>query len=235
MVRFLVVPLVVLSLHFAASLGAQQPARLDGIYYGLRSNLATGRVGQAYLTFFPDGRVSTDDPAEGLAGPVDFEQMCRYGQCGTYQLRGSELRIRWRHGEEEVYDRGAAGELRRRGRSQSYRPVSLLDGMRLDGEFAITDPETGKAVVGIRFEPDGEFLENNLMGFTNWEMLARQGERRVPLALGYGRYTIRRNTLELRYENGPVARFVIFIPPGEPQTPAARTVVINQAVLPRVR
>jgi hypothetical protein len=66
-------------------------------------------------------------------------------------------------------------------------------------------------------------------------MLARPGERRAALPLGYGRYTIRRNTLELRYENGPVARFVILIPPGEPQTPAARTIIINQARLPRVR
>ncbi|HEV2735889.1 MAG TPA: hypothetical protein VGV85_13670 [Longimicrobiaceae bacterium] len=227
--------LVGLFVLLAAPAAPQQPGRLDGIFYGLRTNLATGSVDQAYLTFFPDGRVSTDDPSEGLAPPVDYEQMCRYGQCGSYQLRGSEVRIRWRHGEEEVYDRGAAGELKRRGKSQSYRPVSLLDGMRLDGEYAIVDPETGRAVVGIRFEADGEFLENNLMGFTSWEMLARPGERRVALPLGYGRYSIRRNTLELRYENGPVARFVIIIPPGEPQTPAARTIMINQARLPRVR
>jgi hypothetical protein len=227
--------LVGLLVLLAASAASQQPARLDGIYYGLRTNLVSGRVDQAYLTFLPDGRVSTDDPSEGLAPPVDYEQMCRYGRCGTYHLRGSEVRIRWRQGEEEVYDRGAAGELKRRGRSQSYRPVSLLDGIQLEGEFAIVDPETGKAVVGIRFEPGGGFLENNLMGFTNWEMLAGPGERRVALPLGYGRYTIRRNTLELRYENGPVARFVIIIPPGEPQTPAARTIIINQARLPRVR
>jgi hypothetical protein len=235
MVRFVTLPLVALAL-LAAPVSAQQTGRLDGIYYGLRTNLVTGRVGQAYLTFLPDGRVSTDDPAEGLAGPLDFERdLCRYGQCGTYQLRGSELRIRWRGGDEEVYDRAASGELRRRGKAQSYRPVSPLDGMQLEGEFAIVDPETGKAVVGIRFEPGGGFLENNLMGYTNWEMLARPGERRVALPLGYGRYTIRRNTLELRYDNGPVARFVILIPPGEPQTPAARTIVINQTHLPRVR
>lgn len=134
-----------------------------------------------------------------------------------------------------MYDRGAAGELRRRGRNQSYRPVAPLDGMRLDGEFAIVDPGTGRAVVGIRFGRDGEFLENNLMAFTSWAMLARGGERRVAVPLGYGRYSIRRNTLELRYENGPVARFVILIPPGEPQTPAARTIHVNRAVLPRVR
>jgi hypothetical protein len=227
--------LVALTILLAAPAASQQPARLDGIYYGLRTNLVSGRVDQAYLTFLPDGRVSTDDPSEGLAPPVDYEQMCRYGRCGTYQVSGSEVRIRWRQGEEEVYDRGAGGELKRRGRSQSYRPVSLLDGMQLEGEYAIVDPETGKAVVGIRFEPGGGFLENNLMGFTSWEMLARPGERRAALPLGYGRYTIRRNTLELRYENGPVARFVILIPPGEPQTPAARTIIINQARLPRVR
>ncbi|HEV2146714.1 MAG TPA: hypothetical protein VGR37_04790 [Longimicrobiaceae bacterium] len=235
MIRSAALALAALCLAPAAPAAAQQPTQLDGIYYGLRTNLVTKRINQAYLTFLPDGRVASDDPAEGLAEPVDFEGMCRYGRCGSYQVRGSEVRIRWREGGEEVYDRGASGELKQRGRNQSYRPVALLDGMRLDGEFAIVDPQTGRAVVGIRFGPDGEFLENNLMGFTNWEMLARDGERRVALPLGYGRYSIHRNTLELRYEGGPVARFVILIPPGQPQTPAARTLIINQAVLPRVR
>lgn len=218
---------------------AQRPppdGSLDGIYTGLRTNLVTGRVAQDYFTFFPDGRVLHDDPPEGLAAPLDWAAACRANQCGSYALQGRALRIRWQSGSEETFDREPDGALKKQGRAQRYRPVAPLDDLRLEGTYAVVDAERNREIAGIDFTRDGRFAERSLMRHTSWTMLGDRAERaRTAVERGGGRYAIRRNTLELRYDGGPVARFVILVPPGAQALPQPEVLHINRNRFPRVR
>lgn len=71
------------------------------------------------------------------------------------------------------------------------------------------------------------------MRYTQWA--EHDPETRRPLVVdgGQGSYSIRRNTLELRYDNGPVARFLIVVPPGDRASPP-ETVYVNESRLPRL-
>jgi hypothetical protein len=73
------------------------------------------------------------------------------------------------------------------------------------------------------------------MVYTNWARLAAPGETRVPLPGGTGSYTVARNTLELRYDGGPTARFFIVVPPGALGSAVPDVVYVNTAPVNRVR
>ncbi|MGZ8411787.1 MAG: hypothetical protein ACXWZS_11230 [Gemmatirosa sp.] len=207
---------------------------MQGIYLGIRFNI-DGRPYQDYWTFFPDGRVMDADPYEGLARPVDLDFICRRHACGTYTRTGSTLRIRWADADERVYDVEADGAFHERRKTQRYRPLAPLDGMRLDARFAVLDTERDTALVSIRFSADGRFAEERLMRWTAWAQLGAPGETRAALAGGAGRYTIGRNTLALAYDGGRTAYFTIVVPPGEAGKPVPDAVYVNTARLERVR
>jgi hypothetical protein len=206
----------------------------DGIYLGLRTNF-DGRVYQDYWTFFPDGRVVDADPDEGLGRPVDLARLCRRHACGTYARRGGELRIRWAEGaDERVYDVDADGAFNERGRTQKYRPLAPLDGLRLDATFAVQAPESDTTLVRLRLTADGRFAEQGLMHYTAWAQLGAPGEGRVERPGGAGRYAVTRNTLALAYDGGQAAYFTVVVPPGEAGKPVPDVLYVNQARLPRV-
>jgi hypothetical protein len=215
---------------------APATAALDGIYLGFRESGATGKVYQDYWTFLPNGRVVDSDPYEGLNRPLRLEQLCQSFPCGTYTRSGNELRIRWAEGTvEKVYDLDASGALNERGKTQKYRPLDFLNGLRLDATFAEIDAETDSALVRIELSADGRFREESLMHYTAWAQLGAPGEQRAELAGGTGRYTIERNTLALQYEGGHAAYFTIVVPPGEIGKAVPDAIYINTARIERVR
>jgi hypothetical protein len=207
-------------------------ASLDGIYLGLRTN-ADGRQYPDFWTFLPDGRVVDSDPYEGLDRPLRVDQLCRAFSCGTYVRDGGTLRVRWGESAvDRVYDLDAQGAFNERGRTQKYRPLAALNGLRLDATFAEIGGDG--ALVKIRFTADGRFREESLMHFTAWAQFGAPGETRAERAAGSGAYTIQRNTLTLRYDDGQVAHFTIVVPPGEFGKAVPDAIYVNAAPIHRV-
>jgi hypothetical protein len=205
---------------------------LDGIYLGFRTNF-DGKQYQDYWTFLPDGTVMDADPDEGLDRPIDLALTCRRFPCGTYTRTGSELRIRWAQTTvDRVYDVDADGAFNERGKTQKYRPLAPLTGLRLDATFEEL-AAGGDALVRIRFTADGRFAEERLMHYTAWAQLGAPGEERVALPGGSGRYTVTRNTLAHAYDGGRTAYFTVVVPPGEIAKPVPDVIYINQARISR--
>ncbi len=206
---------------------------LDGVYLAWRTTTPMSTPEQSYLTFYPDGRVYHDDPDEGMAVPLDWAEACRNTQCGTYRVAGNTVEVRWSSGSGQRFRIEAGGVLKPEGSTRRLRRLAPLDGLRLDGVYARVNTG-GDVAVGITFSREGEFREYNLLPYTNWVMRGDRGQRqREVVGEGWGRYTIRRNTLELRYSNGLVARLMISVPPGVSPDGNASTIYINRTSLTR--
>ena len=208
---------------------------LDGIYLGFRVSGANDTQYQDYWTFLPDGRVIDSDPYEGLDRPLRAEQLCAAFPCGTYTVTGNVLRIRWADSDQpKVYDIDALGAFNERGKTQKYRPLEYLNGLRLDATFGRFDTELNRTVVNLRLTAGGRFVEERLMHYTAWTEFGAPGESRTELPGGAGTYTIARNTLALRYDGGRVAYFTIVIPPGEIEKDVPDVIYVNAAPIERV-
>lgn len=208
------------------------PRAVDGLYLGLRLSSISREPYVDYITLLPDGRALNQAPDEGLAVPVAWERECKNAPCGTYQAGAREVRVRWSYGDTDIFDIDGAVLRLRGSASRVYRRVAPLDGFVLDGRYGIAEAQQPWA--WITFTTDGRFSEQRLMEYTGW---ARSGDvatrRRIAVGSGAGLYRIRRNTLELRYQGGPTARFAIVVPPGTTPTSHASFVYINQAKMAR--
>lgn len=226
--------LVVLALAPAWPAEAQQGAtRLEGVYLAWRATSQGSVPEQEYMTFYADGRVFHDDPDEGMAVPLDWTEACRGTQCGTYRVVGNTVAVRWSSGSEQRFQVESGGILKPEGSTRRFRPLAALDDLRLDGVYARVNVG-GDVAMGITFSREGEFREYNLLPYTNWVMRGDRAQRqRAVVGEGWGRYTIRRNTLELRYSNGLVARLMISVPPGVSPEGNAPTIYINRTSLTR--
>ncbi|NEX95320.1 hypothetical protein [Caulobacter sp. 17J65-9] len=136
-------------------------------------------------------------------------------------------------GFDTAFTLDAQGVLRRAKGTQSYRPMHLLDGVRLTGTWGVFDPNGGPPVVTINFTPDGRFREAGLLNFTAWAKLGPDPASRKAVEQGAGTYAVRRGTLELRYDGGPVARFMVATPPAVAPGPAPKTLQVGAATLDR--
>jgi uncharacterized protein (DUF2141 family) len=203
---------------------------LNGIYVGVR--LDAGVVnqygntqyapGMRTPTFFPDGRVIWSPRPGGYAQPVDWSSLCtrprEYGNpCGTYQVHGDEVHVRWESGYLQFYRRDGDNLVMLRHhwvdtspRTNASELVHLrrtppVDGLRLDGHYRkTTDP-----AVQISFTSDGRFVEQGLiLGTNTFSLSAPEYNRREEIGRrvtrGAGTYTLNRYTLELRYDGGLV-------------------------------
>lgn len=215
---------------------AQGPgAPLDGVYLAWRTTTTASTPEQEYLTFFPDGKVYHDAPDEGLAQPLDWARACQNTQCGTYRVAANTVVVHWSSGSEQRFQREAGGVLKLEGTVRRFHPLASLYGERLEGVYAHVNVG-GEVAVGITFSRQGEFREFNLLPYTNWVMRGDPVERRSALVgEGWGRYSIRRNTLELRYSNGLVARLMIAVPPGASTDGDPSTIYVNRTALDRKR
>ena len=207
--------------------------QLHGVYLAWRTTAGAHTPEQEYITFYRDGRVFHDDPDEGMAVPVDWPQVCRHTQCGTYRVAGNIVSVRWSTGSERRFQLEYGGVLKAEGSTRRFRPLAALDDLRLDGVYARVNVG-GDVAVGITFSRGGEFREYNLLPYTNWVMRGDRAQRqRAVVGEGWGRYTIRGNTLELRYSSGLVARLMISAPPGVSPDGNASTIYINRTSLTR--
>lgn len=226
--------ITVLLLALAGAPVAEAQRTLDGVYVAWRASTMTGSVAEEYMTFYADGRVYHDDPDEGMAHPLDWAEACRATQCGTYRAAGSSVAVRWSGGGEERFQVEPGGVLKKEGSVRRFRPLARLDGLRLDGIYAKIDTR-GQVMVGITFSRAGEFREFNLLPSTSWVMRGGPERQRTVAGEGSGRYTIRRNTLELRYSSDLVTRHMISVPPGVPADGNASVLYINRVRLEHAR
>lgn len=215
---------------------AQTPGTgLNGIYMAWSTRTPMSTPEREYITFYADGRVYRDDPDEGMAVPLDWAEECRNTQCGSYRVAGKAVVVHWAGGGEQRFEIEPGGVLKRAGSVRRFRPLAPLDDLRLDGVYALEDAR-GEVMVGITFSRAGEFREYNLLPHTNWVMRGDSRDRqRLVVPEGWGRYSIRRNTLELRYSNGLVARLMISVPPGVAPNGNASTIYVNRTSLTRAQ
>jgi uncharacterized protein (DUF2141 family) len=208
---------------------------LSGIYEGVKRQVVAPGEGSGvasgitwtpqrdWMTFFPDGRVHLAKPPQGLAVPFDWEGECAAAPawCATYTVRGDEVRIRWPAGSERVLHRQTDGSLRTPDRLDYVR-YDPLNGRRLEGLYEIPWKRP-HITVSIRFTRDGRFSERNVLSNIGWRTLERLRDPALDalmsVSAGSGTYTFRENTLELRYDDGRVARIVAYIHPQELRRP----------------
>lgn len=244
MIRSFVSASILLVSATFASAAAAQPGTaattLDGVYEGFRiSSMLNGTMVQSFLTLFRDGRVLEDHPDEGLARAPDWARVCKKSRCGTYTLSGGRVGIRWSGGGAASFTIEPGGTLRESGSVRRYRLLAPLDGLRLEGVYVFRFSD-GRVVTGITFAADGRFREFNLLPGTSWVLRGSMywgDERRARRVVdeGAGTYTIARNTLELRYENGLVARLWIFVPPGLAASATVPTIYVEGTRLERAQ
>jgi uncharacterized protein (DUF2141 family) len=172
-----------------------------------------------WMTFFPDGRVHLAKPPHGLAVPFDWEGECSAAPawCATYSVRGDEVRIRWLTGSERVLHVQSDGSLRTTDRLD-YLRHDPLNGRRLEGRYLVPWKQPYQTVA-IEFTRDGRFSEENLLDNIGWMTLEKHHDPAVAALVavprGSGTYSLRDNTLELRYADGRVARIVAYVFPQE--------------------
>ena len=205
---------------------------LDGIYMGLREN-ASGNVYEDFFTFYPDGRVLRSIPSEGRDRPYPGFPECQFDVCGTYTRSGGEVRVVWGASDTpDVYDLGSDGALQERGETGKHRSVAPTPAA-LDARYGVLG-EDGEVWVSLRLHADGRFEEARLMDWTNWALdpvyPQREGQE---VEGGRGTYTLRDNTLALRYEGGFTAYFSFVVPPGEAGRAIPETIYVTGGAIPR--
>lgn len=230
--RFILASAMAAAVVGGAPLASAQPTGVEGVWYGLRSDGLSGKVKADHYTFLPDGRAFRNQPTEGLAGPVDLAAECRYAECGTFTRKGAAVVFSSPSGFLTEFLLDGEGVLRKAAPKTSYRRMHLLEG-RLNGTWGVFDPNGGAPIVSITFEPGGRFRETGLLGYAAWVALAPAGERRTAVERGEGAYSVRRGTLELRYDGGPVARFFLATPPAVPPGPSPETLQLGGSRLER--
>ncbi|MBW3571050.1 MAG: hypothetical protein KY467_08080 [Gemmatimonadetes bacterium] len=170
------------------------------------------------ITFFPDGRVLMREPPEGLAAPLRRTDAPNWSSdWGTYEVVGGrELRVRVPgHVLRGCWD-GRLLRIRRGSRRAVYRPWPRLSGT-LNGAY-----RADASLPAIHFTPDGTFVDEGFQQYLGDRQaldggirFADQPQERQARRAGRGTYSLRDNTLELRYADGRVERLTAMATPEE--------------------
>ena len=210
----------------------EMPARpkgpgFDGVFYkakvGFNAAGAPGERGMQvdYLCFSSDGLVYTGTPT---GGPVSiFANPDDLSNYGRYTLNGDNFTIAWNHDKllnQRLTHKGrrVAGGVEVNG--DKYHAIPSCDGMTLDGTYSW---KWGGGESVIRFTRDGRFTERGLFETVSDDNLVHPDWPKMP-ERGSGTYSIRQNTLEVKYDNGPTRR-IFFSTRDDPRDP--KSISIN--------
>lgn len=195
---------------------------LDGIWGGMETvpndiNRPTQIGGQRVaITFFPDGRVLLREPPEGLAAPLVRTDAPNWSSdWGTYEVVGGrELRVRVPGRVLRGCWDGRLLRIRSGSRRAVYRPWPRLSGT-LNGAY-----RADASLPAIHFAPDGAFVDEGFQQYLGDRQALDGGIRfvenpqeRQARRPGRGTYSLRNNTLELRYADGRVERLTAMATP----------------------
>ena len=206
------------------------PTGFEGAFYrGAVEFIPAGAPGERgirvdYLFLAPDGRAYTGHPAGGPAGRFDSEDL-RSPNWGRYTLRGGDLVITWHF--DRTLNRQHVQKLKRRpdGKLEQeggavYHRFDPCDGLKLDGTFGRTWGDGSRT--RVRFTRDGRFDEQGLKWCLADDDFVDPDLPKVP-ERGAGTYSIARNTLEVKYDNGGPTRRMFFATPDDPADPGSVT------------
>lgn len=174
----------------AGRIAAGQPA---GLFYRIEANLiGSGRVETRTWLFLPGNRVSRFHP---LGGALFDPSRCNPDTCGTYQIGGGQLSVRWDGGSTTQWTFAADAEgIRLDG--TLHRPARAMTPAALVGRWS-----SGRGGVANIYTFDG----NGRFSF---------GTSSSPLT---GTYRVQGLTLTLTFSDGDVRRRTLFAAsPGEP-------------------
>ena len=170
-----------------------------------------------WMTFVPGGHFFARLPEEGLAGFNYAEAVRKNPEAkGTYKVEGNLVRIAWAGGGGKTLRRSADGDLWED--RTNWTPLPRCNGLRLNGKYSVLWNEYS-ARNFIRFSRDGRFEESGLLQQIGW--------KRTEVRQGTGTYSIRENTLELRYADGRIERINFYAFPEELKKPNPEVVYIN--------
>jgi hypothetical protein len=205
-----------------------QPTGFEGVFYrgAVEFNAAGGRgeLGPRvdYLCLAPDGRAYNGRPSGGPAACFEAEDP-RSPSYGRYTLRGDDVVVRWHFDRflnqqhTQKLRRRADGKLEQEGGAVFHR-LPPCDGLKLDGTYARTWGDGSKS--SIRFTRDGRFTEQGMKSCVADDDLVYPDWPKLP-ERGSGTYSIGRNTLEVKYDNGGPSRRMFFVTPDDPADPKA--------------
>ncbi len=171
-------------------IAAGQPA---GLFYRIEANLiGSGRVETRTWLFLPGNRVSRFHP---LGGALFDPSRCNPDTCGTYQVGGGQLSVRWDGGSTTQWTFAADAEgIRLDG--TLHRPARAMTPAALVGRWS-----SGRGGIANIYTFDG----NGQFSF---------GTSSSPLT---GTYRVQGLTLTLTFSDGDVRRRTLFAAsPGEP-------------------
>lgn len=188
-------------------------AGLTGIYRMLRpkalninSTMPESGYYIEHITFLPGGYLYWDLPPEGLLyfDPA-VAQRTYPNDWATYEIVNDEIHI-LRGPEKTKYIITRNGERLNNPHSLgkgSFRPIPSADGLRLEGNYRRHETEPT-----ITFTKDGRFTDGGIFRF--FGTIGRlDGSSFMDDGVGgSGTYIIEQNTLELKYTDGRIKRFV---------------------------
>jgi hypothetical protein len=211
----------------AATAPTTGPA-FEGVFYrgSVAFNAAGGRGERVqrvdYLCFAADGRAYNGNPSGGPAACFENEDP-RSPSYGRYTLNGDEIVIKWNKQENpQKLKRRPDGKLEQDG--ATFHPLASCDDLKLEGTYTVTWADNSKTQ--IRFFKDGHFKATGLQDCVNLDQLVYPDWPKLPAA-GIGTYTIRRNTLEVKYDNGGPARRMFFTTSDDPSNPKRISIANN--------
>ena len=175
-----------------------------------------------YLCFAPDGRAYNGHPSGGPSACFENEDP-RSPSYGRYTLNGDEVVIKWNNQQQsQKLKRAADGKLEQDG--VAYHKLEPCDGLKLDGTYTVIWADKSKTQ--IRFFKDGRFEATGLQDCVNLDQLVYPDWPKLPAA-GTGTYSIARNTLEVKYDNGGPTRRMFFSTPDDPTNPKRISIAFN--------
>lgn len=217
-----------------------QHTGFEGVFYrGSVDFSPAGRPGEReirvdFLCLMPDGRAYNGRPAGGPAACFERDaDELRSASYGVYTLKGDDIVITWNYDRTlnqqhtQKLKRRADGELEQDGGGGVFHKFEPCDGLKLDGTYATTWGDGTKT--RVRFTRDGRFAEQGLKTCVNLEDFVNPDLPKLPERGGTGTYSIARNTLEVKYDNGGPSRRTFFFTPDDPGDPTrvARIAVGN--------
>lgn len=159
-----------------------------------------------HIVFFPDGKLYRFLPPEGLMY-FDYALACRThpADCGTYEMNNGEIYV-YLGPEKKKYIFTRSGEKINNAPELgkgSFRSIPTADGLKLEGKYRRYETEPT-----ITFTKDGRFTDGG--AFKNFGTIGRlDGSSYMDDGMGgSGTYLIEQNTLELKYSDGRIKRFV---------------------------
>jgi hypothetical protein len=190
-------------------------AGLDNLYFGFSSGSSF------YIWFLADGRIMAGLPTTGIA-PQDFDNACQPAPnlCGTYNLSGDKLNIKYRNGTSQVWSIQVQKNL---DLFLNQIPMTVVRkyaaGTRLNGTwdrpFSSKLATSSRSVATVTsptfltFRSDGTYGQKNMTGLSTDTVVKGGNVTSSQNVDTTGTYTIRDNVLMLT-KNGQSERHFIF-------------------------